>query len=258
MLDVIILGLIQGLSEFLPISSSGHVTIALIILGVQENAGFAAAIHIATCLAAIIYFRKDIWDICKGFIQYKNTDLKEERELGINIIIATIPAAILGLIVSKLGLDQYFYSALSIGVSAIIFAILLYFTDKYSQNNQNLNKFGAVIIGATQIIAAVFPGASRSGVTLTASFLLNIKRDYAAKFVFLISIPMTALASLNEIILETSVQFNTNFIIAFVVALISGMMAIHILLYFIGSKSLKWLMLYRIIFGIIAILIAVR
>lgn len=269
MFNAIILGLIQGLTEFLPVSSSGHVLFFEKILNFQDQPGFAGAIHLATCFAAIIYFRKEIIAILKGFIQFK--DQTEEniqaRDLGLKVIVATIPAALLGIIVTKLSLDSYFSSALTIGITSIIFAILLYFADRKSQRLESalpahrefkqsdyMTYKNAFLIGASQIIAAIFPGASRSGVTLTTSFFLQTKKEYAAKFVFLISIPITLLASLNEIVLEKSIVINTDFALAFIAAFVSGLAAIYILLKLINSNAIKWLCAYRVLFGGILII----
>lgn len=257
MLNAIILGLIQGLTEFLPVSSSGHVLFFEQILNFTDQPGFAGAIHLATAFAAIIYFRKEIISILKSFLRFRDQseENKTYRNLGIQIIIATIPAAVLGLIVTKLNLDSYFSSALAIGITSIIFAALLYFSERNAKESkqsekQDTNTFTALIIGSSQIIAAILPGASRSGVTLTTSFFLNVERQFAAKFIFLISIPITLLASLNEIILEKSVVLNGEFYLAFVAAFLSGLVAIYILLKLINSGALKWLCVYRVVFGI--------
>lgn len=259
MFNALILGLIQGISEFLPISSSGHVTVAEFILGVKDEPGFAAAIHLATAFAAIYYFRKDIWEILKGLWNFKVES--DAKKLGLDIIYATIPAAIFGLIVTKLGIDEYFSSPMAIGISAIVFGTLLYFAENYinsiPKKEGNLTLINTLIIGSSQIIAAIFPGASRSGVTLTTSFFLKLEKEFAAKFIFLISIPITLLASLNEIVLKHSIELNLNFLIAFLAAFISGVIAIKFLLYFINKSQLKWLVLYRFAFGLVAIYLAI-
>lgn len=259
MFNALILGLIQGLSEFLPISSSGHVTVAEFILGVKDEPGFAAAIHLATAFAAIYYFRKDIWEILKGLWNFKVES--DAKKLGLNIIYATIPAAIFGLVVTKLGIDEYFSSPMAIGISAIVFGAILFFAEKYNnsqidRNASNLSWINAVIIGSSQIIAAIFPGASRSGVTLSTSFFLKFEKNFSAKFIFLISIPITLLASLNEIVLKQTVNLNLNFLLAFIAAFVSGIIAIKFLLYFINESRLKWIVLYRFIFGLVAIYLA--
>jgi undecaprenyl-diphosphatase len=256
MFEAIILGLIQGIAEFLPISSSGHVLIVEYLFNLQNNRGFDAAIHLATCLAALIYFNKDIINILKSFIHWGDKSLNTHKQLGLYVVAATIPAIILGFIAKKLNIDELFDTPVSIGLSSIFFATLLYFTYKHTQGHKKLNLFSSILIGASQIIAAIFPGASRSGITLTTTLALNIEREAAAKFVFLISIPITALAALNELLLEKTVAIDLQFLIAFITAFISGLLAIHFLLYFIKNRSLEWIIGYRILFGIFAIIIS--
>ncbi len=256
MFETIILGLIQGIAEFLPISSSGHVLLAEYVLNLQNNQGFDAAIHLATCLAALIYFNKDIINILKGLIHWGDKSLSQHKQNGIYVITATVPAIILGFIAKKLNIDELFDTPLLIGISSIFFAVLLYFTYKYSTGEKNLNWLNSILIGASQIIAAIFPGASRSGITLTTALAFNIERETAAKFVFLISIPITALAALNEIIIERTVAMDLQFLIAFITAFISGLFAIHFLLYFIKHRSLEWIIGYRVLFGIFSIIIS--
>jgi undecaprenyl-diphosphatase len=256
MFNAIILGLIQGLTEFLPVSSSAHIIVFEKLLGFKDDAGFAAAIHLATAFAAIIYFRKEIWSILKSFIKFNDSsdELTQSRKLGVNVILATIPAAILGFIVTKLGIDEYFSSLAAIGLSAIFFGQLLGFAHKYNQSSpKELSKTTAFLIGASQIVAAIFPGASRSGVTLTTSFYFKLEKEFAAKFAFLIAIPITAMAGLNEIVLKNSVTFDGNFIIAFIVAFVSGLFGIYFLLYFVRRAGIKWIVLYRVIFGIVVL-----
>ncbi len=256
MFETIILGLIQGIAEFLPISSSGHVLIVEYLLNLKNNRGFDAAIHLATCLAALIYFNNDIINILKSFIHLDDKSLNTHKQLGLYVVAATIPAIILGFIAKKLNIDELFNTPVSIGLSSIFFAILLYFTYKHSQGHERLNLFNSILIGASQIIAAIFPGASRSGITLTTTLAFNIEREYAAKFVFLISIPITALAALNELVLEKTVAIDLQFLTAFITAFISGLFAIHFLLYFIKTRSFEWIIGYRILFGVFAIIIS--
>lgn len=257
MFDAFIIGIVQGLSEFLPISSSGHVIFFETLLGFNEGKGFAAAIHLGTCIAALIYFKNDVWNILKSFLNFAKKDEVNliNRDLGYKIIIATIPAALLALLVSKLGWDELFSSLTAVGIASIIFAALLWYADKKDKfETRELSFTSAFVIGCSQVIAAIFSGASRSGVTLTVSYLYKIEKEIAAKFVFLISIPITGMAALNEILIKKSVAVNAELIIAFIAAFISGMIAIKFLLYFVRNSKLKWLIYYRFVFGIICIL----
>ncbi len=257
MFNSFIVGIVQGLSEFLPISSSGHVIFFESLLGFNEGKGFAAAIHLGTCIAAIIYFRSDVSNILKSFLLYNRHDEihRVNRTLGFKIIIATIPAAILALCVSKLGLDEIFSSLTAVGLASIVFAAILMYADKIDKTqNAELTYWNSFVIGTSQVIAAIFSGASRSGVTLSVSYLFKLEKEIAAKFIFLISIPITGLAAINEIFIKKSVDINSDLMIAFVAALISGLVAIKFLLYFVRHSKLQWLIYYRFVFGIICIL----
>lgn len=259
MLNALLLGLIQGLTEFLPISSSGHIIVFEKLTGFEsENVGFAAAIHLATFLAALIYFRKDVIKLTKSILLFNDTreEVVKNRHLAFNIILATIPAAILAFVVDKVEFFKVINSNLFIiGSTSIFFTILLYYSDKLNliskTTTKSISYFQSVLIGLSQVLAAAFPGASRSGVTLTASFLSNLEREYATRFVFFISIPITGIASLYELVIKRSVYIDFNFIIAFIAAFIAGILAIHYLLYFIRRTSLKWLCVYRVVFGVV-------
>lgn len=262
MFDAIILGIIQGITEFLPVSSSAHLLIFERVLGFEgDDHSFTVAIHLATTIAVILYFWKDIFEISKGFIAPKQ---KEERSNAINIIVASVPVLIIGYIIK----DTAWFGAITsnlyvIGSSLILFSVLLYLADKRSLNQPEKYKktritlFDSLVIGLSQIIAAVFPGASRSGITLTTGLSRNITREKLARFVFLISIPVSGLASAYEIFFGGSLTLNHNFMVAFISAFISGLGAIHFLLEIIKKYSLKWFCLYRIFFGLLILTFAV-
>ncbi len=260
MFKAIILGIIQGLTEFIPVSSSAHDLVTSKLLGFHaEDTSYSAAIHFATFLAALIYFRKDILRLTKALFRNapQSDSEKSEKQLALNIIVATVPAVALAFLVDKID----FFKSIStnllvIGITSIFFAFLLFVTDKINFNafkhhsRKEASFRDAVLIGSSQVIAAAFPGASRSGITLTTSFWLKLDRDYATRFVFLISIPITGIASLYELLVKQSVAIDLTFASAFIAAFVSGMLAIHFLLLYIRRTSLQWLCLYRILFGL--------
>jgi undecaprenyl-diphosphatase len=262
MFNSIILGLIQGLTEFFPVSSSAHVLFFEKLLNTEGSGKtFAAGIHLATSLAIIIYFWKDIWKMLKSLLNFKNETLKTDRQLAFKIILSTIPVIIIGVIVEKVDFFEKLGENLFVmGTSLIVFGILLYVVDRASYKNINSKKeisyFDSLVIGSSQIIAAIFPGASRSGMTLTTSFWRNIDREAATKFIFLIAIPATALPGIYEIVIKKTLVINTDFVFAFVAAFLSGLFAIYFLLKLIQKNSLKWFCLYRIIFGLCIITFA--
>jgi undecaprenyl-diphosphatase len=259
MLKALILGLIQGLTEFIPISSSGHVLFFERLFN-YSTTGFDAAIHLATCLAAIVYFRKDIVKLVKSVLPSKSVDeeRKRDQKLAKNIVLATVPAILLAAVAESISaISTISQSLLLIGISSIFFGLLLYFVDKRNIESQNshieITTKDSVLIGAAQVIAAVFPGASRSGITLTTAFARNISRVTATRFIFLISIPITGVAALYEILIKQQFTMDINFAVAFVAAFVSGMLAIHYLLILIRKMSLQWLCAYRVLFGIVVI-----
>jgi undecaprenyl-diphosphatase len=260
MFKALILGIVQGITEFLPVSSSGHVTVFESLLNYKSE-GFAAAIHFATFLAAIIYFHKDILAILKSFTNWndKGEEISKIRDLGIKLVIATIPVVILAYILDKSGVFMNIGESLvGIGIASIFFGILLYFADQKSKNSVNatteVSWKNSLLISLSQLIAAALPGASRSGVTLTSSFFVNLNREFATKFVFLLSIPVTGIAAANELLIKHSISFNSEFAVAFTAAFISGILAIHFLIKLIQKFSLKWISGYRVLFGIAVII----
>ena len=199
--EAIILGLVQGLAEFLPISSSGHLALLQQAFGIHEDKVllFAVLLHVGTLISVFIVYWKDIWelivelcltirDLCTG----KGLRLAERpiRKLGVMIIVATIPTAIIGLVFSDF-FDSLYNSVIPIGVGLIITGFLLIFAEKKGEGNrgiQQMNFRNAIFIGLVQGVA-ICPGISRSGSTLFGSLICNLDRKFAVKFVFLISIP---------------------------------------------------------------------
>ncbi len=262
MIDIIILGIIQGIAEFLPISSSAHLIIFREVLGIGANISnnielaFDLALHFGTLLAIIIYFFKELWQILiKGLTKPK------EGKLFWYLILATIPAGIVGVLFEDI-FDSFFRKQLwLIALALIIMGIIIYLVDKYSKINKNMEEikwYHALIIGCAQVFALI-PGFSRSGTTITASRALGINREDSAKFSFYLSVPVVAGAALFSlikdntltIISENLVIFGTGILISF----ISGLLCISFLLKYIKKHDFKIFMIYRIILGIIVLLV---
>jgi len=182
LLEAIILGIIQGLSEFIPISSSGHLALGKHFFGISEpDLPFIIMVHLGTLVPVFIIYRKDIWAIIRRPFQ-KMTAL---------LIIATIPAVIAGLFLED-RVEQALASLHFLAAGFIITGIVLLFSDRISKTNkdeENISKFDAALVGIAQAIA-IFPGISRSGATLSAALGRKINREAAARFVFLMSIPI--------------------------------------------------------------------
>lgn len=273
-IEAIILGIIQGLSEFIPISSTAHLTIAGKLMGLigadnpERWTAFIATIQLGTLAAVLFYFAKEIREIPVAFIKENISKNRKSfsgqslnSRLGWMIIIATIPIVIAGYGLKKV-IEGGITKELSvIGFSLIGLAILLAIAErvaKFRKDLDNLTMKDALLVGLAQCLALV-PGASRSGTTITAGLFLGIKRDTAAKFSFLISIPAILASGILEF--AQSLKYldsgdMVNLIVATIAAAISGYLSVVFLIKFLKTKSTMLFVVYRILLGIF-ILIAV-
>lgn len=250
-LQTIVLGLIQGLTEFLPISSSAHLIFIPNILGwEQRGLAFDVATHLGTLSAVLLYYRNELLKITKDSLQLR---LTKNSKLGLYIILATIPVGIAGIIFEKT-IDQYLRNNLTIAISTIIFGIVLFFADYYNkklQRHNELNVNNSILIGIAQAIALI-PGSSRSGLTLSAGLFVKLDRVNAAKFSFLLSIPVIIMAGSLQVYKLFFHGLNINFLetsIGFAVAAISGYLCINLFLKLIQRIGLLSFVIYRIILG---------
>jgi len=264
MLEIIILGIIQGIAEFLPISSSAHLIIFRDVFGVGSSSissdismAFDIALHFGTLCAIGVYFFKDF---LKMFISGFTKGVKEkEGKLLWFIVAATIPAAVVGLLFEDI-IDNFFRKQFILIALALIFmGILIYVVDKKMSNKNNLDKLtlrDALLIGCSQVFALI-PGFSRSGTTIAASRSLKLNKEDAAKFSFYLSAPVV-LGSVILTLLEDGMfsLIATNawiFIIGVLVSFVSGLLCISFLLKYLRKNDFKVFMIYRIIIGIIVI-----
>ena len=189
-IDAIILGIIQGLTEFLPVSSSGHLELAKAILGdqkvPQESLTFTVVLHFATALSTMVIFWREILQIFRGLFQFKKN---EEFEFSMKIIISMIPAVLVGLLFEE-QLEEFFTgNVLLVGFMLLITGLLLLLADKAKNTDKPVSYLNALIIGLSQAIA-MLPGISRSGATISTSVLLGVDRTKAARFSFLMVVPL--------------------------------------------------------------------
>ena len=259
-LEAAILGLVQGLAEFLPISSSGHLALLQQWFGIDENKVllFAVLLHAGTLVSVFIVYWKDIWelivelcltikDLCTG----KGLRLEERpvRKLGVMIIVATIPTAIIGILFSDL-FDKLYTSVLPIGIGLVITGFLLVMAERTGTSSRGIEKMNfrnALFIGTVQGIA-ICPGISRSGSTLFGSLICNLDRKFAVKFVFLISIP----SILGSAIMETPDAIAAGMemsqlgpiIVGMAVAAVSGLIAIKTMIKIVSDKKLSYFSYY--------------
>ena len=253
----IILGIVQGLTEFLPISSSGHLNVFPWLFNWEMlSDGMDVALHIGTLLALVIFFFKDWINLLKA--GYKKAVKKEDSKEGKifwYLVIATIPAGILSLVLDKLseniiGNDINFQMAI-IAITLIVMGIVLYIADKKSKsttNYENISLKQSILIGASQAIAAAFPGVSRSGITMTTARFLKVDRESAAKFSFMLAMPITLAAVIFDL---ANFTFDLPIILGILASFITGVVVIKFLMDYLKKGSFKLFAIYRIVFGII-------
>lgn len=253
----IILGLIQGLTEFLPVSSSGHLILAeKFFSGTVNNASSDAVIHLATLAAVIVVLWVDVKAVTLGVFKRN-----ENGRLGWLIIAATIPVLIVGFFASD-WLEATFRSPLAVAASLAGWGVVLWVADALTKKSaeSELTKIGwkcSLAIGLSQIIAFI-PGTSRSGITITAGLFGGLTREAAARFSFLLGIPSIAAAGGFALlkIISSGESFDwLSLTIAFVAAFVSGFVAIKFLLKIMKAASYKWFAIYRIVLAVIIILI---
>lgn len=248
----IILGIVQGLTEFLPVSSSAHLNIFPWIFGwdnIPES--FDVALHFGTLLALCIYFFKDwIKLITSGYKQVVKKEKTIEGRIFWYIVIATIPTGILSIVLDKIS-DKYLVGMAPIAIALIVMGILLYIIDKKASSEVNLENMSfkqSFIIGLSQALAAAFPGVSRSGITITTARFFKIDRASSARYSFLLSAPIVLAAVLVNV---KDFVFNIPFVMGVFVSFIVGVLVIKFLMKYIEKKSYKIFAIYRVIFGII-------
>ncbi|WP_438710820.1 undecaprenyl-diphosphate phosphatase [Aquimarina muelleri] len=255
-IDAIILGIIQGLTEFLPVSSSGHLELGKAILGdktvPEESLLFTVVLHFATALSTIVVFRKDILEIIRGLLQFKKN---KETLFSLKIIISMIPAVLVGLFFEEQLEKLFGGNVLFVGFMLLITAALLWFADKAKSTRKPVSTSNAFIIGVAQAIA-MLPGISRSGATISTSVLLGNDKTKAARFSFLMVIPLIFGKIAKDILsgdLNFSSENTTPIILGFIAAFISGLFACTWMISLVKKSKLTYFAVYCVIVGLIAI-----
>ena len=255
-LDAIILGIIQGLTEFLPVSSSGHLEIAKAILGddslPKDSLLFTVILHFATALSTIVIFRKDIGIILKGLFQFK---WNEELQFSLKILLSMLPATFIDPF-DKEELEKLLGgNVLFVGAMLIITAMLLLLADLSKRTLKNVSFSNALVIGISQAIA-MLPGISRSGATISTSVMLGNDKSKAARFSFLMVVPLI-LGKVAKDILGGEISIaSANFtplLIGFLAAFISGLFACNLMIKLVRKSKLKYFSIYCAVVGTIAI-----
>ncbi|MBO8217169.1 undecaprenyl-diphosphate phosphatase [Prochlorococcus marinus] len=261
-LKFILYGLIQGLTEFIPVSSTAHLKVISLFLGIDDpGASLSATIQIGSVLAIGWYFKNDIFNFRSQSSKKFLENLHHERLLG-SILVGTIPIVLLGgsiKIFIPYFFDNILRSNLSIALVSFLMAFFMYLADsakRGSINIKNHNYSDSFLIGLFQAFA-IFPGVSRSGVTISTALISGWERRDAAKFSFLLGIPAISLAAIVEFISSFKEIYSLGFLpffVGLVTTFLSSLLAIDFLLKYFSSNGLKIFIIYRVIFGVVILL----
>lgn len=271
-IEAVILGIIQGFTEFLPISSTGHLTLAGKLMGLisdknpEQWTSFIAVIQLGTMVSILVYFWKDLWSILTEFLQnnlqkrVKYSEQPLNSKLGWMIIAGTIPIVIIGLLF-KDAIEGAFTKNLSvIAISLIVLAIVLAIAERtasFKKDLKDITLMDSILIGLAQAVALI-PGSSRSGTTITGGLFLGLKRDVAARFSFLLSVPAvlaSGLLQLKESLAYINYDIAVSMIVATIVSGISGYLAIDFLLKFLKKNTTFVFIFYRIALGVLILIL---
>lgn len=257
-IDAIVLGIIQGLTEFLPVSSSGHLELGKAILGDKslpnDSLLFTVILHFATALSTIVVFRKDIWHILKGLFTSK---WNEDKKFSTKIVISMIPAALVGFTYESEFAQLFGGNLLLVGAMLIITGLLLYLADKAKNTKKKVSYKDAIIIGIAQAIA-MLPGISRSGATISTSVLLGDDKAKAARFSFLMVVPLILGKIAKDLITgEISYEIDnfTALSVGFLAAFFSGLLACTWMISIVKNSKLSYFAIYCFIVGFATILL---
>lgn len=256
--EAVILGLVQGLGEFLPISSSAHLVLLPWLFNWEDpGLTFDIALHIGTLVAVLAYFWRDWIDLAKGGLKgFNNPD----GRLFWYLVVSCIPGAAIGYLLEEQA-ETVFRSPLLIGTMLIIMGLILYLADRSSRKELDIGHINlkiSFLIGLSQAMA-IIPGVSRSGITMTTGLLLGLNRESSARFSFLLSAPIicgAALIKLPELLASPS-AFSAPFITGMLVAAAAGLASIHFLLQYLRTESFLPFAWYRFILGAVVIIVAI-
>jgi len=260
-INAIILGIIQGLTEFLPVSSSGHLEIAKAILG-EEKVGeksllMTVVLHFATALSTIIIFRKDLIEIFLGNWKYSSLQSKnyEAFQFSLKIVLSMLPAVFIGVFFND-EIESLFGGTLTlVGSMLLVTGLLLFLADKAKSSEKNVGIKEAILIGISQAIA-ILPGISRSGATISTSVLLGIDKEKSARFSFLMVVPLIFGKIGKDILTGDISTTDTNFLpllAGFIAAFITGMFACKCMIKLVKNSQLKYFSYYCFAVGCIVI-----
>ncbi len=262
--DGFVLGLIQGFTEFLPVSSTGHLIILQQVLGVGETGGlvFDAALHVATTVAVAAYFRKDLWVFVQSVWRFitRAPLTQEERDFCGAVIWGTVPAVACGLLFKHVldSVDSSSKGGIVVAIGLLVGSLLMWYAERHAKQNAQLlpktiNQRVGFRIGIFQALA-LFPGMSRSGSTISGALLNGVSREHATRFTFILSFPIllgAGGASLASLVMNpTDIGSLSPLIVGLITALVSGLAAIHFLIRYLKTHTLSVFIWYRVILAL--------
>jgi undecaprenyl-diphosphatase len=252
--QIIVLALIQGITEFLPISSSGHLILVPVLTGWSDQGLITdVMVHMGSFIAVIAYFWRDVLALAGGALNLLRGRVTPQGKMAMIILAATIPAVLFGLFLKKMGYMEHFRSAELVAWNAIIFGVLLYAADAFGATRKTMEdmKFGpAMLVGIAQAMA-IIPGTSRSGITMTVQRFMGFSRPEAARFSFLLGLPAIAgsgILVLGEAV-EQGVPITTDALLTGALTIVTAFLAIAFLMAVLKRFSLFWFAVYRVILG---------
>lgn len=261
--EIIILAIIQGLTEFLPISSSAHLLLPNIILGWKEQGlAFDVAVHVGSLAAVVIYFRRDLIKMAYAwFGQLAGAEATHESRMAWWLIAATLPAVIIGFLAKGL-IEHYARSGWVIAFTTIFFGLLLLWADRTAKQTRDLKELGwkgALLIGVFQVLALI-PGTSRSGITMTAGLMIGLDRYSAARFSFMLSIPVIIGAGTLltlDLLSEPSLVDWSAILYGSILSFVSAYLCIYFFLSWIGRIGMLPFVIYRLFLGILLLILLI-
>ncbi len=255
-LEAIILGIVQGLTEFLPVSSSGHLELTNALLNTSINPDesilMTTVLHFATAASTIFIFRKDLAQIFKGLFQFK---WNEETKFSLKIILSMIPAAAVGVLLEDEITSFFGGQILFVGFMLLLTGGLLFLADRAKRTEKKVSFTNSILIGISQAIA-ILPGISRSGATISTSVLLGIDRERAARFSFLMVVPLILGKMAKDIMSDefgkATLEF-TPMVLGFIFAFVAGLIACKWMIALVKKSKLKYFAFYCFAVGLVAI-----
>ena len=261
-IQVVILALVQGLTEFLPISSSAHLILVPVLTDwPDQGLAFDVAVHAGTLTAVVLYFRKELVRMFIEWFTSFKSGLTPDARLAWAVLIGTVPVGLAGLIFKDL-IETELRSPVVIAIATIVFGLLLWFADrtgKRSKDEYGLLLCDVLVIGLAQALALI-PGTSRSGITITAALMLGLKREAAARFSFLLSIPVIFLAGsfeTMEYLAVASIQDAQPLLVGALIAAVSAYACIHYFLKLLERIGMMPFVAYRLVLGVVLLFLFV-